>query len=521
MRVSLVEEMREIDRRAVEDYGISELVLMENAGHRTMEAVQELLGDLSEKNVCVLAGSGNNGGDAFAAARHLANAGAKVKVFFIGNPLHLTKPTSVNRSIVQNMEIELHSLEGERSWDRLQVVLRFADVLVDGVLGTGFQGNLRPDIRRLVKLVNAAGKPVVAVDVPTGVIADTGQMDGDAVQAACTVALGLPKPGHFLCPGGAMSGKILVDDIGLPAALLQNDIHQSILNDKLAATLLPARPIDAHKGTCGRFLIIAGSRGMTGAAVLAAQSVLRAGAGTVTLAVPESLHELMEVKLTEVMTCPIPESESEPGILGGDDALGELLHMVDKYDAILLGPGMGRHEKTLELIRNLAEFTSKPLIFDADAVYAYRGHVDRLKNCKQIPILTPHLGEMAALLNLTVADLRDSLLRLTRQAAKDYQAIFVVKSECTLTVYPDGDAYFSTLGNSGMATAGSGDVLAGTILGMMKQTESGLAPLLGVYLHGMAGDLAAEERGEGLISSDIMKKLPQAYMHLRELQKKD
>ena len=417
MKVSLVKEMREVDRKAVEDYGISELVLMENAGHRTVEAVQELLGDLSEKNICVLAGSGNNGGDAFVAARHLANTGARVKVFFIGNAAHLTKSTAVNRSIVQNMELELHSLEGERSWDRLQVVLRFADVLVDGVLGTGFQGNLRPDIRRLVKLVNATGKPVVAIDIPTGVIADTGQVDEDAIQASCTVALGLPKPGHFLCPGGALSGTILVDDIGLPSALLQSDISQSLLDDDLAATLLPARPIDAHKGTCGRFLVIAGSRGMTGAAALAAQAVLRVGAGTVTLAIPESLNELMEIKLTEVMTCPIPESQ--PGVLGGDKSLGVLLQMIDQYDAVLLGPGIGRQEAALELIRNLAEFTSKPLVLDADAIYAYRGHADQLKNCKQIPVLTPHLGEMAALLNTTVSDLRASLLELTRKAAMD------------------------------------------------------------------------------------------------------
>ncbi len=513
MKVALVDEMRKIDQRAVAEFGVAELVLMENAGHRTAEAVAELLGSIREKNICVLAGSGNNGGDAFAAARHLANGGAKVKVFFIGDLTHLTKSATINRRIVQNMEIELHSLEGERSWDRLQVVLRFSDVLVDGVLGTGFKGDLRADIRRLVKLVNSMGKPVVAIDVPTGVAADTGQVDGDAVQAACTVALGLPKPGHLLCPGGAMAGKILVDDIGIPSVLLGMGIRQSLLDDELASTLIPPRPIDAHKGTCGRFLVIAGSSGMSGAAVMAAQAVLRAGAGTVTLAVPASLHELMEVKLTEVMTCPIPELE--PGIMGGDDSLGVLLQMVDKYDAVLMGPGMGRREETLDLIRNLAEFTSKPLILDADAVYAFRGHLDKLKECKQIPILTPHLGEMAALLEVTVQTLRSALLESARKMAKDYQAVFVVKSECTLTVYPDEEVFFSTQGNPGMATAGSGDVLAGTILGLMKQTESGLAPLAGVYLHGKAGCLAAEEFGEGLIASDILNKLPQARRYLQ------
>ncbi len=516
MKVSLVEEMKEIDRSSVEDYGIPETVLMENAGHRVAEAVEDFLGIVKDKNICVLAGSGNNGGDAFVAARHLANAGARVKVFFAGNASHLTKSAEINRDIIKHMGLELHTMEGDRSWDRLQVVLRFADLVVDGVMGTGFQGTLRMDIMKLVKLVNAAEKQVIAIDIATGVEADTGRVEGEAIQASCTVTFGVPKPGHLLCPGAEHTGKLIVDDIGIPSKLLTEGLRQSLLDDELARTLLPARPLGVHKGDCGKILVIAGSSGMMGAAELSSRAALRAGAGLVTLAVPESLHDLMELKLTEVMTTAIPEADK--GIFSGDKAIGILAQMADAYDAVLIGPGLGRQKETSDLVRKLMEVIEKPVVLDADGIYAYKGCADQLKNSKQVPVLTPHLGEMAAFLGIGTEELRNSLLEQTREAAKKYQAVFVVKSECTLVVYPDGEAFFSNQGNSGMATAGCGDVLAGTIAGLMHQMESGVAPLVGVYIHGQAGDLAAKDKGEGMIASDIMEKLPHARMKLRKLQ---
>ena len=237
-----------------------------------------------------------------------------------------------------------------------------------------------------------------------------------------------------------------------------------------------------------------------------------------TLAVPQSVHDILETKLTEVMTVPL--AETKEGILGGEEALGQLLSLAESYDAVLIGPGLGRAAETLELVRLFAARVSKPLILDADAIYAFSRQPDDLSRLPQVPVLTPHLGEMAGLLGVTVPELRESLLPIVREAAAEYQCVFVVKSECTLVAYPDGDAFFTTKGNAGMATAGSGDVLAGTIAGLMKQTESGLAPLLGVYLHGLAGDLAAEAKGEALIASDIREHLPAARMKLREMQYK-
>ncbi len=510
MKISLVDEMRNIDRQAKEKYGIPELLLMENAGRQSADAMEHLLGGVAEKNICVLAGSGNNGGDALAAARHLANHGAKVKVFLAGNPSHFTASAAVNRDIASRMGIEMQALDSERALDKLRVVLkRFSDGVLDGILGTGFQGELRGNTAELVRAVNAAGKPVVAIDIPTGVEADTGKVSGEAIRADLTISLGLPKVGHLLCPGAEHTGKLMVDDIGIPSELLgSEDLRQELLDDGLAGTLLLHRPMDVHKGSCGRVLVVAGSRGMTGAAALASRAVLRSGAGIATLAIAESLHDIMEAKLTEVMTQPIPEIA--PGILGGDRAMGSLLELADRHDVLLVGPGLGRRQETSELVRYLAANIDKPMIFDADGIHAFRKHPELLAEMGRIPVLTPHLGEMAALLDVSVPELRESLLPMAREAAKEYKSVFVVKSECTMVVYPDGSAFFSTKGNPGMATAGCGDVLSGTIAGLVKQTDDGLAPLAGVYLHGLAGDLAYEEKGEGLIASDVLEKLPEA-----------
>ena len=509
MKVSLVEEMRRIDKEAAETYGLSASLLMENAGHRAAEAMNMLLGNAAAKSVCVLAGSGNNGGDALAAARHLYNRHAKVKVFLAGDKAHFSEAAAGMYRILESMGIEIHALQGDRDWDRLHVALKFTDAVLDGILGTGFEGELREKTLRLIEEINDASGKVLSIDVPSGVEADTGKIPSAAVQADATLALGLSKVGHWMSPGADRTGRLLVDDIGIPRFLLEQDkIKQNLLDEALAEELLPLRDRAAHKGTCGRILVIAGSKGMTGAALLASTAALRAGAGMVTLAMPQSVHDILAAKLTEVMTHPVPEMSE--GILGGDEALHDLLALAENHDAVLIGPGLGRAAETMELVRRFVSQADRPLVLDADAIHAFNKQPDLLGSLKQVPVLTPHLGEMAAFLGVSVPELRESLLPIVREAASEYQSVFVVKSECTMIVYPDGDAFFTTKGNAGMATAGCGDVLAGTIAGLMKQMESGLAPLLGVYLHGLAGDLAAKEKGEALIASDIREKLPEA-----------
>lgn len=519
MKIALSEEMRNIDKAAAEVYGLPELLLMESAGHRTAQAMASLLQGVRDKSICVLAGSGNNGGDALAASRYLHNMGAKIKVFITCEEAHLKPASARMEKTAAQMGIEIHKLEEDRDWNRLHLALKFTDAVLDGLLGTGFKGELKKKILRIIEEVNEAQKKVLSIDVPSGVEADTGRISTVAVAADMTLTLGLPKVGHLLSPGTEMTGELIVDDIGIPQTLLQSDsIQQELLDDSLAATLLPLRGHAVHKGDCGKILVIAGSLGMTGAAALSATAALRAGAGVVTLAVPASLQPVLASQLLEVMVQPVPEKEKSEGVMGGEAALKTLLSLAEKHDAVLIGPGLGRAMETQELVRMFVSRVNKPLIMDADAIYAYRSQVDDLSKLPQVPVLTPHLGEMAGLLGVSVDDLRTSLLPIVREAAAEYQCVLVVKSECTMVVYPDGMAFLTTKGNSGMATAGSGDVLAGTIAGLTMQMESGLAPLAGVYLHGLAGDLAYEEKGEALLASDIREKLAGARVELRKLQ---
>ena len=515
MKVALAKQMHDIDDAAINDFGLPELALMESAGHRVAQAAQKFLQGVDRKSICILAGSGNNGGDALVAARYLSNLGARVKIFLAGNKNHRTDSLNVQMRILRGMGVEIQQLESDRAWERLQVTLRFSDAIVDGILGTGFFGELRPSALRLIRLVNSLSKPIISIDIPSGVEADTGVVGEAAINADCTVTLGLPKIGHLICPGAMHVGELVIDDIGIPQKLLSEDIHQTLLDDEIAKTFLPARAKDAYKGSVGKILVVAGSRGMTGAASLASMSALKIGAGLVTLAVPDSLNEVYEVKLTEVMTAPLVEVKS--GIIGGDKATAAVLDLAEKSDAGLIGPGLGREAETLELVKKVVGAIDKPLVLDADAIFAYNGKAEELKTCKQIPIITPHLGELGALLGTTVAELRKSLVENVRKAAQDFRAVIVAKSECTIIAYPNGEVFISPIGNSGMATGGSGDVLAGAIAGLMKQTP--FAPLAGVYLHGTAGNIAAATKCEGLTASDIMNNLPSAIHELRTLQK--
>jgi len=283
------------------------------------------------------------------------------------------------------------------------------------------------------------------------------------------------------------------------------------IDGELVKGMMLPRPKDCHKGTCGRVLVIAGSTGLTGAAVMASQAALRAGAGIVSLACAASLNTIFEIKLTEVMTIPVVEAEK--GCIG-IDALNFLLEKVTQYDVVVIGPGLGRHESTMELVREFVRQTETPLIIDADGLYAFRGQCHLLKDCRHVPVLTPHLGELAALLNISVKELLQDRCNIIEKTAEENNVILVAKSEETTVAYPDGRLYITTVGNPGMATAGSGDVLAGTIAGVYCQTRGKCAPLVGVYIHGRAGDMAYEKNGNGLIATDMIGNIGRVLLEL-------
>ena len=514
MKLTTVAEMRNIDKRAIEEIGIPEVVLMENAAREVYNTLAGVIKGVEGKRICVVAGTGNNGGDAFGAARHIANAGGRPIVFVLGSPEKMSPSAATNFNAICNMGIEVFKLDSDGAWDKLLLVLRTAQAVVDGLLGTGFQGELRDEAKRLIDIVTRSRLPVVAIDVPSGVNAENGQVESVAIQAAATITLGTPKWGMMFAPGSLYCGRLLSNGIGIPAGLLNGrHIRQELLQEGAVRSWLLPRPADSHKGTCGRILVIAGSRGMTGAAVLASQAALGIGAGIVTLACAASLNDIFEMKLTEVMTKPVEDHGC--GFLTADN-LAELLQLAADYDTVLIGPGLGRQETTCQLVRDFVVRVKKPVVLDADGIYAFREQGDLLVACACPPILTPHMGEMATFMGISVTELKEQLLELARDAAKEYNCTLVIKSETTIIVNPEGLAYVANTGNPGMATAGCGDVLAGTIAGLYRQVAEGKTSLAGVYIHGRAGDLIYQEKGNCLLAGDIIQAIPKIAKELNK-----
>lgn len=517
MKISSAKQMKQIDSEAINNYGIPEIALMENAGHAVAVEAINLCQDMpvNKQSFCIIAGCGNNGGDGFVAARHLINSGAKVKVFLLGNLEHFTVSAKVNYDVLVNMKTEIYHIISERDWHRLQIAITFSDCIIDALLGTGIHGELREDVKKCIQIINTSNRPVLSVDMPSGVNADNGIVESEAVQADLTITFGLPKIGLITYPGSKYTGKIVVRTIGLPKMLLSDkQIKQEAIDKNFVKEHLAKRAEDVHKGSCGKVLTIAGSTGFTGASCLASQAVLKIGAGVSSLASAESLYDILSMKNLEVMVKPLPEIAS--GILG-NSAKDIIEQMAKDVDVVLIGPGLGRHEETCQMIRSVATTLDKPLVLDADAIFAFSQAPEELKKVKHIPILTPHLGEMANLLHISIEDLKNNLWDIARKAAEYFNAIFVIKSERTLVVYPDDNIFVTTVGNPGMATAGSGDVLAGTIAGLVAENlcEDLSAPI-GVYLHGLAGDLASENGQAGLVAGDILQNLPKARKEIDE-----
>lgn len=514
MKVALTKEVRSLDKRAIEELGIPGVVLMENAGSAVVRQMEMTLGSLADKKVCIFAGKGNNGGDGYVIARHLYNKGVRVKVFLLGEKEDVSGDARINLDILHNVGLDVIEVLGNRDWDKVKIAVTFADYLIDALLGTGFKGELSENMLSAIEIINQSGKAVVAVDMPSGVNADNGQIGCVAVQADYTVTFSVLKPGLLLYPGAERSGKISIADIGIPAALSENAaITQNAVRAVKVRDILMKRHPAAHKGTCGRAAILAGSTGLTGAAVLASRAAMRAGAGLVTLGVPESLHNIVEIKLTEVMTRPLAEIT---GGAIGHKAVLEFTQLAAKADVVAVGPGLGQESETAEAIRELIKMIDKPLVIDADALNALCGAPQVLSQTKALAVITPHPGEMARLTGLTVEEVNSDRIEIARMSAGDWNAIVVLKGAPTVVAFPDGEVYINTTGNACMATGGAGDVLTGVIAAFIAQgLSSHDAAVAGVYVHGLAGDIAAQAGVIGRIASDIGEALPAAIYGLQ------
>ena len=512
MKVLTGSQMGEIDRRA-QGLGLDVLVLMENAGRSVAQALAERF-PLPGKRIIVLAGKGNNGGDGLVAARHLLGLGAAVRTFILGERGRLSPPAARNATILEGSEAAVDYLPDEKSLVALEPHLPQAEVVVDALLGLGIAGPVQGYYAKAIELINSCGAFVLAVDLPSGLEAETGHVLGPCVRADLTVTMGLPKLGLLLHPGREYAGEIVVGEVGYPCSLIEGfDSGLELIDRRLVQRLLPQRRAYSHKGDYGKIFVLAGSRGYTGAAALAAESALRAGAGLVTLGIPESLNPILEEKLTEVITRPLPDND---GALAYG-ALEEIEEGLRDQDILALGPGLSRHPETARLVKELVRRVALPMVIDADGLNNLSDEPRLIREAEGPMVLTPHPGELSRLNNKTIAEIEADRVGAAKAFATEYDVVLVLKGVPTVIARPDGFTYINSTGNSGLASGGSGDVLCGLIGGLLAQGLSAEdAAVCGVYLHGLIADRLRERTGErGMIAGDLVRKLPEV---LREFE---
>ncbi len=503
--VATIEQMRECDRVTIEELGLPGLVLMENASRSVAgEAVDMLDRDMAGAMVTVVCGRGNNGGDGFAVARHLGNAGADVRVLLVGEAAKLKGDALFNCGLYKKIGgtvNEIHETADLRSG------FGNPDLIVDGLLGTGFKGPVRGIYREVIDGINSAAAPVLAIDIPSGVEGDSGIAE-TAVRARRTVTFGLPKPGLLLPPGREFSGEVIVADIGIPPRVVQEqNIRQHVVEKEDVRLRLPRLRASDHKGRAGHVFILAGSPGLTGAAVLAAEASMRGGAGLTAVGIPRSLNPVLEMKLTEAMTLPLAENDSG-GLCG--ESLAECSERLQWASVVAFGPGVGRHRDTAQLLKLLLDRIDKPLVIDADGLNLLAETPDLLKNLPRDTVLTPHPGEFSRLTGLSIAEIASDRIRVARRWAEKWGVVLVLKGSPSITALPDGEVFINPTGNAGMATGGTGDVLTGLIASLIAQgLDAAAGAWMGCYLHGAAGDTAAGELGHhGTIAGDLVDFLP-------------
>lgn len=505
MKVLTAEEMRAADKAAMAHYGIPSVVLMENAALAVVRQMAAELGGLAGKRLAVFCGSGNNGGDGFAIARHLFNHNAAVRVFMLADEAELKGDALVNYRILQKMGVELQGFDSPKQVNVLRLALINCSAAVDAMLGTGLKGAVSPIYAAAIEVINGCGAKVFAVDIPSGLDADNGTMHGACVKADITVTFAYPKLGMVLPAALPYVGRLHIADIGIPQEVLSElAVKREWLTADFCRRFLPKRRTVSHKGDYGTMLLLSGSEDMPGAAALAAKAALCSGVGRVQAALPASVRSSFASQVAEATLISLPK-DNEKCLA---ESAVEAIHSRE-YDVLALGMGIGREERTAEAVKALLAEAKVPCVVDADALYALCGEREFVRKLKQPLIFTPHEGEFARLINKRVESLRADAINLALDFAAEWNVVLVLKRACTLIATPDGRLFINPTGNPGMATAGSGDVLSGIIAALLAQRLSAAAAAaVGVYLHGLAGDIAAEEHGEyALCAGNIIENI--------------
>lgn len=503
MLIVTSEQMRNIDRRATEQYGIPSIVLMENAALAVIDVMLEKFRDADR--VALFCGTGQNGGDGFAVARHLANRGVTPQIFVVGDAGRITGDARTNLEICRRMQLAVWHVDDEANVDEALAKAMNCDVIVDAIFGTGLTRAVDGLYRDVIEALPQLRLPIVAVDVPSGLSASSHKTIGPAVHADVTVTFAAPKIAHIFDPAASHCGEVVVADISIPEASLADEhIMLSLITIDDVLPVFPPRFAATHKGTYGHVAIHAGSEGRSGAAILAARGAVRAGAGLVTVFTDRDTAGLVDSASVESMTM----------VLDPDRALQQ---MIGDRDALLIGPGLPDDEAAHALTRRHLVDVTVPAVLDAQAVNAFAGRVEEIAALRMPRVLTPHPGELARLTGRSTGDINDDRITAAREVAGATRSVLVLKGHQTLVASPDGEVAVNTTGNPGMASGGMGDVLGGIIVALLAR---GIAPFdaarSAVYLHGFAGDMLLSEQGDtGLTANDLAERLPHAIQRLR------
>jgi NAD(P)H-hydrate epimerase len=513
MRLLTSEEMRIADAHAIENIGIPSIVLMENAGIKTLFTLERILGGLKGKRFCIICGKGNNGGDGLVIARHLANNQVPVYVFILAEPDNLSKDARVNFDILAKMGIDPVIVKDDEDVNRMRIALEFSDCLIDCVFGTGFSGEISGRVNSVIEAMNDSRAVKVSVDLPSGLCATTGRLSSTCFLADYTVTLGAPKLGLFVFPGKKAAGEVWVADIGIPEpSFAEAATKNFLITRQLAETLIPERDPQMHKGNAGKVLILAGSSQYQGAGIMASYGALRSGAGIVNLGLPDCLRGDLCCQI-------LPETiltwfKSEDGGFSLDQET--ICAYNGRFRSLLAGPGWGRGESVGKALSILLDHWHGHLILDADALNVIEDPTI-LRRARQIPVITPHLGEMARLLGKTIDEVAENTVELARGFATENRLILVLKSAVTIIADHTGRVFVASNPNSGLARGGTGDLLAGLIAGLAATVISPLnASVVGVYLLAIAGEAAVSDLGTDAVTvSEIASYIPRAFRALR------
>lgn len=512
MRLVKSFEMREMDRLAIQDLGIPGAVLMENAARGATRLFMDHFKPSKDDHVVILCGHGNNGGDGYVMARYIKEAGVAVTVIVLSDLKKISGDARINLDVIKLMDIEILEIADPKKWAKGRRVVKACDAIIDGILGTGLNSPVRGFYRKVIEDVNLLDKPVMSIDIPSGLNADTGQIMGVVMKADLTVTFGFPKIGQLIFPGAEFVGRLARIDIGIPESIgrqVPESARMSEPND--LHLLLTTEGQDIHKGSRGHLLVLAGSTGKTGAATLTAFGALRAGAGLVTLGVPKTLNSILESKLTEAMTVPLPETPEGSLSLKAEKEINVLLK---GKTALALGPGLSTHRETTALVRKIVKTCRVPMVIDADGLNALSEDIKVLAECKGGAILTPHPGEMGRLTGLKITDIQDDRVGTAQRFVEEYGCHLILKGARTLIAEPGGTLYVNPTGNPALSSGGSGDVLTGLLGGFLaRQWPMKEAGITAAYLHGLAADYLSEDMGQtGVLAGELLDVFPE-LMH--------